>query len=173
MSTSDHSPDLPRPGAGGPDVPAPRPSYEIRIATDGVLARRLFAFCLDMLVIGALVILFSLAILVLGVLTLGLAWLLFAILVPAVGLLYSAMTVGGPNQATIGMRMMGLRVSRVQSTGRVDAITAAVHALLFWLATSTFFLWLLDVVVGVARDDRRMGHDLLVDVMVTRTDATP
>lgn len=155
------------------DLPTRRPSYEIRIATDGVLARRAFAFCLDLIVIGALVILFSMAILVLGFLTFGLAWLLFAILIPGIGLLYSAMTVGGPKQATIGMRMMGLRVSRVRSSARVDAITGGVHALLFWLATSTFFLWLLDVAIGVARDDSRVGHDLLVDVIVTKADAAP
>ena len=155
------------------DLPAPRPRYEIQIATDGVLTRRALAFCLDLIVIGALVILFSMAILVLGFLTFGLAWLLFALLIPGIGLLYSALTVGGPNQATIGMRMMGLRVSRAASTARVDALTAGVHSLLFWLATSTFVLWLLDVIIGMARDDRRVGHDLLVDVIVTRADATP
>lgn len=168
MSTIDRNEDVPR-----DDLPARRPSYEIRIATDGVLARRALAFCLDLIVIGALVILFSLAIVVLGFLTFGLAWLLFAILIPGIGLLYSAMTVGGPNQATIGMRMMGLRVWRAASSARVDPLTAAVHSLLFWLATSTFVLWLLDVIIGFARDDRRVGHDLLVDVIVTRVDATP
>lgn len=167
MSSIDRHSDTDR------DLSSPRPSYEIRIATDGVLMRRAFAFCLDLIVIGALVILFAMAILVLGFLTFGLAWLLFALLIPGIGLLYSAMTVGGPNQATIGMRMMGLRVSRALSPARVDPLTAAVHSLLFWLATSTFVLWLVDVVIGVAREDGRVGHDLLVDVIVTRADATP
>ena len=153
--------------------PVPRPSYEVRIAVDGVLSRRLVAFLLDLLVIGALVIFFGIAVLVLGVLTLGLAWLLFAILVPAVAILYNAITIGGASQATIGMRAAGLRVARVQSPGRVDGITAAVHALLFWLATSTFLLWVLDIVIGVAREDKRLGHDLLVDVIVLRADAPP
>lgn len=168
MSTIDRNRDVPH-----EDLPTPRPSAEIRIATDGVLTRRALAFCLDLVVIGALVILFSLAILILGFLTFGLAWLLFAILIPAMGLLYSAMTVGGPHQATIGMRMMGLRVWRAASTARVDPLTAGVHALLFWLATSTFVLWLLDVIIGFARDDRRVGHDLLVDVIVTRAEVVP
>ena len=44
----------------------------------------------------------------LGVLTLGLAWLLFGLIFPAVGLGYNALTIGGPNSATIGQRMMGL-----------------------------------------------------------------
>lgn len=149
--------------------PVPRPGYEIRLAVDGVLSRRAFAFVVDMIVIGALVLFFSLAILVLGLLTFGLGWLLFGLLIPAVAILYNALTVGGSSQATIGMRMFGLVVARVNSPGRVDAITACVHALLFWLATSTFLLWVLDVVIGFAREDKRLGHDLLVDVIVIRS----
>lgn len=153
-----------------PDFPGPRPTYEIAIATDGVLMRRSLAFVVDLIAIGALVVLLSIVILVLGVLTLGLAWLLFALL-PAVAILYSAVTVGGANQATIGMRVMGLRVSRAVSSSRVDAITAGVHSLIFWLATSTLLLWVFDVVIGVAREDKRLGHDLVVDVIVVRADA--
>ncbi|MFN3687201.1 RDD family protein [Salinarimonas sp.] len=147
------------------------PPVDYDRATDGVLGRRLVAFCVDFIVISALVMMFGFAILVLGVLTFGLAWALFAILVPGVGLLYSAMTVGGANQATIGMRLTGLRVLRAASPKRVDVLTAGVHALLFWLAASTFLLWVIDVVIGFARSDRRLGHDLLVDIVVVRADA--
>lgn len=149
------------------------PEIDLDLATDGVLARRLVAFLVDLVVISALVLLFGFAILVLGLLTLGLAWLLFAILVPGVGLLYSALTVGGLNQSTVGMRLAGLRVLRAASPKKVDPLTAGVHALLFWLAASTFLLWLIDVVIGFARSDRRLGHDLLVDIVVVRADTAP
>jgi uncharacterized RDD family membrane protein YckC len=137
-------------------------------ATEGVLGRRFFAYLIDLLIILALMAVLSIIIGVLGILTLGLGWALYAVVVPGTGILYSAITVGGSRQSTIGMRMMGLRVLRL-SGGRVDWVSAGVHALLFYLAASTFLLWVLDIIIGVARDDRRMGHDLLVGLMVART----
>jgi hypothetical protein len=47
-------------------------------------------------------------------------------------------------------------------------LTAAVHALLFYVAAGTFVLWLLDLFLGVARSDRRLGHDLLTGVVLVR-----
>ncbi len=137
--------------------------------TDGVLGRRFFAYLIDLLIIFAWMALLSIVIGVFGVITLGLGWALYAVLVPGTAILYSAITVGGSRQSTIGMRMMGLRVLRL-SGGRVDWVSAGVHALLFYLAASTFLLWVLDLVIGVARDDRRLGHDLVVGLMVARTD---
>ena len=61
--------------------------------------------------------------------TFGFGWTLFAVL-PASGIIYSAITVGGRRQSTLGMRMMGLRVVAPVSGARVDLITAGVHALL-------------------------------------------
>jgi uncharacterized RDD family membrane protein YckC len=48
----------------------------------------------------------------------------------------------------------------------VDFISAAVHALLFYVAVSTFLLWCLDVAFGLMRADRRLGHDLLLGLAV-------
>ncbi|GJE60529.1 hypothetical protein MPOCJGCO_2642 [Methylobacterium trifolii] len=89
-------------------------------------------------------------------------------MLPASGVIYSAVTVGGPRQSTLGMRMMGLRVVAPESGRPVDLISAAVHALLFYVAISTFVLWFLDVVFGVVRSDRRLGHDLLLGLAVIR-----
>jgi uncharacterized RDD family membrane protein YckC len=106
---------------------------------------------------------------ILGVVTLGLAWSLYLILAPATAILYSAITVGGRKQSTIGMRMVGLRVVNAASGSRVDWVTAAIHAFLFYIAASTLLLWVVDVVIGVARDDKRMGHDLVVGLMLARS----
>jgi hypothetical protein len=46
---------------------------------------------------------------------------------------------------------------------------AAVHALLFYVAASTFFLWVLDLGLGMVRSDRRLGHDLLTNIAFVRT----
>jgi len=115
-----------------------------------------------------IIALLAIAIFVLGILTLTLGWWLYTLLFPpVVAILYNALTIGGPAQSTIGMRMMGLRVFR-QDGAPPDRITAAVHALLFYLAAGTFVLWLVDVLIGIVRDDRRMGHDLLTGLIVVR-----
>ncbi|MHC2003510.1 RDD family protein [Methylobacterium sp. CM6241] len=131
------------------------------------LGARFVAYLLDILFILGFTALLTLAITVLGVLTFGLGWTLFAIL-PASGILYSAVTVGGAAQSTWGMRMMGLRVVTPASGLRVDLLTAAIHALLFYVAISTFLLWFVDILFGLMRSDRRLGHDVLVGLAVVR-----
>ena len=154
-------------------LPYQRPSEAPRPATldgrtDGVLGRRFFAYLLDLLVVLGLTLVLGFAIVILGFLTLGLAWWLFAILGPGTAILYSALTVGGPSQGTYGMRALGLRVVDAGTGGPVDLLTAAVHALLFYVAAGTFVLLVLDVLVGAVRADRRLGHDLLVGVLLVR-----
>ncbi|MCJ2021506.1 RDD family protein [Methylobacterium sp. E-065] len=150
---------------------APRfdaPSYATSLPVPFVrasLGARGVAYLLDILFIFGFTVLLTLLITVVGVVTFGLGWTLFAIL-PASGIIYSAITVGGPRQSTIGQRLMGLRVVAPESGGRVDIITAAVHALLFYVAISTFLLWCVDIVFGLVRSDRRLAHDLLLGVAV-------
>ncbi len=142
-----------------PPVPLP--------AVNGSLGGRFCAYLLDILFIFGFSILLWMAIAFIGLVTFGLGWTLFAVL-PASGILYSAITVGGDRQSTIGMRMMGLRVVAPESGRRVDMITAAVHALLFYVAISTFLLWFVDMMFGLVRGDRRLGHDLLLGLAVVR-----
>jgi uncharacterized RDD family membrane protein YckC len=137
--------------------------------TDGVLGRRFFAYLIDILVIFGLIAVLATAIFVFGIVTLTLGWWLYGLLFPpVVAIIYNALTIGGPAQSTVGMRMMGLRVVDAGSGGPVDKITAAVHALLFYLAAGTFVLLALDVFVGLMRSDRRLGHDLLTGVTLVR-----
>lgn len=131
------------------------------------LGARFVAYLLDILFIFGFTALLTLAITLIGLVTFGLGWTLFAIL-PASGILYSAVTVGGAGQSTWGMRMMGLRVVTPSSGVRVDVITAGVHALLFYVAISTFLLWAVDILLGLVRADRRLGHDLLLGLAVVR-----
>jgi uncharacterized RDD family membrane protein YckC len=138
-------------------------------AADGVLGRRFFAYLIDILIVFGLITLLAIAIFIFGVFTLTLGWWLYALLFPPlVAIFYNALTIGGPAQSTLGMRMMGLRVVDAGTGGPVDKITAAVHALLFYVAAGTFVLWALDIIVGMARADRRLGHDLLTGVMLVR-----
>lgn len=129
------------------------------------LGGRTLAYLLDIVFILAFTGLLTLLITVIGLVTFGLGWTLFAVL-PASGILYSAITVGGRRQSTLGQRMLGLRTVAPESGARVDLVTAAVHALLFYVAVSTFLLWCVDLAFGLVRADRRLGHDLLLGLAV-------
>ncbi|NEU13127.1 RDD family protein [Methylobacterium sp. BTF04] len=142
---------------------APMPLPMVRAS----LGARFVAYLLDILFIFGFTAVLTLAITLIGIVTFGLGWTLFAIL-PASGILYSALTVGGSAQSTWGMRMMGLRVVTPGSGTRVDFITAGVHALLFYVAVTTFLLWAVDILFGLLRSDRRLGHDLLLGLAIVR-----
>jgi uncharacterized RDD family membrane protein YckC len=144
-------------------------SGPITARTDGVLGRRLFAYLIDILIVFGLVTVLAIALFILGIVTFTLGWGLYALLFPPlVAIVYNAVTIGGPAQSTIGMRMMGLLVVDAGSGGPVDKITAAVHALLFYVAAGTFILLAIDVFIGMMRPDRRLGHDLITGVMLVR-----
>ncbi|MDJ1156944.1 RDD family protein [Chelatococcus sp. SYSU_G07232] len=136
------------------------------LQTRGVLGGRFVAYLVDLCVIAVLTFVLAVVIALLGVVTLGIAWLLFPILA-ATGVFYSIATVGGRRQATIGMRLFGLKVTGQNGT-RVDPIIAGAHALFFYVAASTMLLLALDILIGLVRDDRRLLHDLLTGVTVVR-----
>lgn len=134
---------------------------------DGVRTRRIFAFLLDYVLVALLMIPFGIVVALLGVVTLGLGWLLFGILFPLVALTYIWMTLGGPEQATVGMRMMGIRLERLD--GRpVDGMLAVVHSVLFWAANA--ILTPLVLLVTLFTDRKRTLHDLLLGTVVARSE---
>ncbi|HZH53494.1 MAG TPA: RDD family protein [Microvirga sp.] len=139
--------------------------------TQGVIGRRFWAYIIDLFVVALWIVLISIAIFVFGLLTLGLGWGLF-VLLPLTALtfvIYNAVTIGGRSQATVGMRTMGLRVVDAQTGGPVSMLAAAVHALLFYVAVSTFLLWAGDILIGLFRDDRRFFRDILTNMLVIRS----
>ena len=136
-------------------------------AYDGVRTRRVFAFLLDYLIVALLLIPFAILVFFLGLLTFGLGWSLFAILGPAVALIYVWNTLGGPNQATTGMRLMGIRLDRLNGDP-IDGMTAVVHSVLFW--AGNVILTPLILLVTLFADRKRALHDLLLGTVVTRTD---
>jgi uncharacterized RDD family membrane protein YckC len=133
---------------------------------DGVLTRRVFAFCIDYLLVGLLLIPVGILVFLLGILTLGLGWLLFGILGPLVALTYVWMTLGGPRQATKGMQWMGIRLERLDG-GRVDGMLAVVHSVLFW--AGNVILTPLILLAALFLDRKRTLHDLLLGTVVIRS----
>ncbi|RRH88767.1 RDD family protein [Mesorhizobium tamadayense] len=141
--------------------------FEDARAYRGVRTRRVFAFILDYFIVALLTIPFAILIALLGLLTFGLGWALFSILVPAVAILYIWNTLGSHDQATTGMKIMGIRLDRLDGT-RIDGLTAVVHSVLFWAAN--VILTPLVLLVTLFSDRKRTLHDLLLGTVVTRTD---
>ncbi|WP_027057321.1 RDD family protein [Mesorhizobium loti] len=135
-------------------------------AYEGVRTRRILAFVLDYIIVGLLSVVFAILVFFLGFLTLGLGWMLSGILVPAVAILYIWNTLGSADQATTGMKMMGIRLDRLD--GRpIDGLTAVVHSVLFW--AGNVILSPLVLLVTLFSDRKRTLHDLLLGTVVSRT----
>jgi uncharacterized RDD family membrane protein YckC len=131
---------------------------------EGILRRRIFAFILDAIIITILWVIVGVVVFVLGIFTLGLAWLLYGAVFPIVGLGYNALTVGGPNQSTIGMRTMGVKI-KMWHGGTVSPLIGAFHALLFWLSLTIFFPILLWPLID---RQKRCLHDIFAGVVAVR-----
>jgi uncharacterized RDD family membrane protein YckC len=129
---------------------------------EGVLARRVLAFAIDVVIIAIPLILAWIFIFVFGLVTFGLGWFLFWMLSPASviwALVYYGTTLGSPASASIGMRAMELQM-RTWYGAPAYFVLGAVHAVVFWISVSV--LTPLILVVGLFNARRRLLHDILV-----------
>ena len=133
---------------------------------EGVLARRIIAFAIDVLVITIPVVFAGMFILLFGLITLGLGWVLFWIAWPASviwAIVYYGASLGGPHSATIGMRVMDLEL-RTWYGAPGYFVLGAMHAVLFWLSIS--FLSPFVLLVGLFNSRRRLLHDIVLGTVV-------
>lgn len=133
---------------------------------DGVLARRVIAFIIDIIVISIPVILFAIFILIFGLITLGLGWMLFWLWWPAAviwALVYYGITLGGPQSATIGMRVMNIQMRTWYGASSYFLLGVS-HAILFWLTVSLLTPFIL--LAGFFNTRRRLLHDMLIGTVV-------
>ena len=94
----------------------------------GVLSRRIFAFLIDYAIVALLWIPAAVAVFFLGIITLGLGFMLYPVLFAVVAMAYFGLTMGGPNQASVGMGvMLAMREIRGRSGAR-SRCRAAGHA---------------------------------------------
>lgn len=135
-------------------------------AYSGVLSRRVFAFIVDYIIVGLLYIPAAVVLFFVSILTLGLGFLLYPVLFIIVAGLYFGWTLGGPSQASLGMRAMGITMLRVDGS-RMDFLTAIVHLALFWILNSV--LTPLIMLAGLFTDRSRLVHDLLLGTVIART----
>lgn len=131
----------------------------------GVRTRRVLAFFIDCLIVFGLTVVAVPVVALIGAATFGLGWLLFFVLVPLVALTYVGWTVSGPRQATLGMRAMDVQLIRYDGH-RIDAMTAVVHAVLFWAANA--ILTPLILLIGLFTEHKRLLHDLALGIAVIR-----
>src|SRR3974377_1030403 len=83
---------------------------------EGVLARRIVAFIIDVIIIAVPLVAASAFIFVFGLVTFGLGWLLFWLLSPISvvwALAYYGFTLGSPASPAIGMRARGIATGTV------------------------------------------------------------
>jgi uncharacterized RDD family membrane protein YckC len=133
---------------------------------EGVLARRIVAFVIDLVIITTPVIAAAIFIFVFGLVTLGLGWALYWLLSPGAviwALVYYGMAFGSPASATIGMRVMDLEM-RTWYGAPAYFVLGAVHAVVFWISVSVLTPFIL--LVGFFNERRRLLHDLAVGTVV-------
>ena len=154
MTNHDHIAD-----AGGASI-----AYE---RLESVRTRRVLAFLIDYVIVGLLVVASVIPVFILGLLTFGLGWLLFPALGALIAIVYVGLTMGGPSQATLGMAFFSLRIEALDG-GRIDFLTAVVHAVLFWAGHVVFTPLLL--VVSLLTEKKQLIHDVLLGTVIVRTD---
>ena len=133
---------------------------------EGVLARRVIAFMIDLVVITVPIMLAFVFILLFGFITLGLGWGLFFLLSPGTviwALIYYGTTMGSPASATLGMRAVDIEI-RTWYGAPCYFLLGAVHAIAYWVSTSA--LTPLVLLVGLVNERRRLLHDFLLGTVV-------
>jgi uncharacterized RDD family membrane protein YckC len=133
---------------------------------EDVLARRLVAFVIDLVILAIPVALAAMFIFAAGVITLGLGFFLYALLPPAIifwALAYYGITLGSPRSATIGMRVMDLEMRTWYGTPAYFVL-GAVHAVVFWISVSA--LSPLVLLICFFNERRRALHDILLGAVI-------
>jgi uncharacterized RDD family membrane protein YckC len=133
---------------------------------EGVLARRVLAFAIDVVVIMVPVALAFVCILLFGLVTFGLGWALLWLFYPGAviwALAYYGTTLGSPASATIGMRVMEIEM-RTWYGAPCYFVLGAVHAVAFYVSIST--LTPLVLCVCFFNERRRLLHDIVLGTVV-------
>jgi uncharacterized RDD family membrane protein YckC len=132
---------------------------------EGLLTRRFMAFLIDAFLIMLILVGVTLVGMVLGVLTLGVGWLALVPALPISVVAYYAMTLGSPQRATIGMRMMDLVLTPTRGQP-MNGPVAFLHALIFYITA-----WIslpFSLLFALFTPRRQMIHDLITGTLMLR-----
>jgi uncharacterized RDD family membrane protein YckC len=145
--------------SSNPPEPFAAPGYY-----QGVLARRVFAYCIDILMIALLMVPVWMLCAMLTVASFGLlspVWLVYG-LVPVA---YHSLQIGGRHSATLGMRVFEIEV-RSWTGARPTVLQAFIQTVVFYLTTAAT-CWLILLIAPFERR-RRTLHDILAGTLVIR-----
>lgn len=143
------------------------PVYDDPALYDGVRTKRIMSFFLDYALILVLCVPVAVVIFFLGILTFGLGFFLYGAMFFLVAIPYIGFTLGGADQATPGMKIMGIRLERLDG-GRIDFLFALIHSVLFWAANAILTPLILLATLFLER--KQTLHDRLLGTVVVRTD---
>jgi uncharacterized RDD family membrane protein YckC len=133
---------------------------------EGVLARRLIAFFIDLIVIAIPIVFLAILIFAFGIVTLGFGWLLFWLLSPLSviwAIVYFGLTLGSPRSASIGMRVMEIEM-RTWYGAPAYFVLGAIHVIAFWFSVSFFTPLIL--LVCFFNHRRRLLHDIVLGTII-------
>jgi uncharacterized RDD family membrane protein YckC len=133
---------------------------------EGVLARRVVAFVIDVIIIAIPLVVGWMFIFVFGLVTFGFGWALFWLMSPGSviwALIYYGVTLGSAASATIGMRAMEIEM-RTWYGAPIYFVLGAVHAIVFWISISVLTPFIL--LVGFFNSRGRLLHDILVGTVL-------
>jgi len=135
----------------------------------GISAKRIVAYVLDALVIMVVVLIAWGILAVAGIFTLGLAWAIMWVPSLLVPLGYHTLLIAGPRSATLGMRLMGIRVVSLAfppeaEPDRPSLMQAAILTVAFYGSIAATGSLILLAALFNAR--RRTLHDWLAGTVV-------
>lgn len=133
-------------------TPLPDPDHDPAFY-DGVPAKRLFAWLVDVLLV-------TLVTFLLGLVTLSVLWWIWPLTFIAASFLYRAGSIAAWS-ATPGMRLMNLELRNAMGA-RLSGGEAMLHTLGFMVATGFVILQLISVVMIVMGRRHQGLHDLLI-----------
>jgi uncharacterized RDD family membrane protein YckC len=134
---------------------------------ENVRTRRVLAFIVDYLLVAMLSLMAGVVVFFLGFFTFGLAWLLYFVLPALVAIFYVATTMGGPNQATLGMQFFALKIYR-EDGGNIDPYLAILHSVMFWVAHIVLTPFML--ALSLFSSKKRLVQDMLLGTVILRSD---
>jgi uncharacterized RDD family membrane protein YckC len=130
----------------------------------GITAKRLFAYFIDVVLIVILEVVAWLVMGIAGFVTFFLAWALIPLVMVLIPMAYHFLQIAGPQAATFGQRMMGIGVVSTAGARKPTLLQALVLTLLFYATVpTTGFLVLLFMFFNPYR---RALHDYLSGTIV-------
>ncbi|CCG43106.1 RDD family protein [Magnetospirillum molischianum] len=159
----------PTPTFTSPTVPEWGDPWRYPIYYLGVTPRRIYAYCLDLVVVGLLWLMVFIGCVILGALSLGLLMPILGMVLAAVPISYHTLTIAGPRSATFGMRVAGLRVMSVAPGAEIDGgrptiLQALIQTVAFY--ASLAMTGSLILLVALFNPRRRTAHDFLAGTVV-------